>query len=172
MLAPLTEFISFTPDQLIPHTMINVQFFLYPCVHVSDPQAVIGCPHTDAYESLTSLVSDVATLLGKQITDTKGPAAASSAPSSAASSQGGDPLVSSGSGSDPRVYALEQARAGLQDLSGFVAAGALLAKHGLPLTVRHVSNCGHGEASRCVRQLLGRVQRCVFDRVWCIAHSA
>lgn len=73
--------------------------------------------------------------------------------------------VSGGGGGDgddedgPRVGGLEACLHGLDELRGFVRAGGLLAARGLPLPVQRINGVGAEEAAKCVRQLLGRVQR-------------
>lgn len=112
--------------------------------------AVLGCPHTDEWPALDRAVAAVeaAVLIedapyGTDRTTADDPLAA------ATNTAGG---ITDVGGGGSRLASLRQLR-------GFLRAGSLLAARGLPLTVQHMSGCGREEAARCVRQVLGKVQR-------------
>ncbi|GLI69541.1 hypothetical protein VaNZ11_014186 [Volvox africanus] len=100
--------------------------------------AVVGCPQTDEWPVLMRAVEAVEAAVWKE---------AEAEAERGATADGSLAKVAGGW------------MAGLQELRGFLHAGSLLAARGLPLTVRHISSCGHEEAARCVRQVLGGIQR-------------
>ncbi|GIL74909.1 hypothetical protein Vretimale_2528 [Volvox reticuliferus] len=104
--------------------------------------AVVGCPQTDEWSALMRAVEAVEAAVWKEAEAEAetGTTADGSLAAAVAGPAGGW-------------------MAGLRELRGFVRAGSLLAARGLPLTVRHISSCGHEEAARCVRQVLGGIQR-------------
>ncbi|KAG2491906.1 hypothetical protein HYH03_009857 [Edaphochlamys debaryana] len=151
-------------------------------------RAVLACPHTDEWPALERMVdaaesavrADGGDLAAAGVVDLDSDLDLIHGPASAASSRGGSPLKgaarkaaaaaapkAAGEGQDEEGEGSQAkaagpgagARVGLARLRGLVAAGAILASRGLPVTVRHLATCGRDEAARIVRQLLGRVQR-------------
>ncbi|EFJ42827.1 hypothetical protein VOLCADRAFT_107073 [Volvox carteri f. nagariensis] len=114
--------------------------------------AVAGCPHTDEWPSLERAMAAVEAAASEEAAAA---AAAGETSAEAATATAAARRLSSSSESESCGGWL----AGLRELRGFVRAGSLLAARGLPLTVRHVSSCGREEAARCIRQVLGRLQR-------------
>ncbi|KAG2437019.1 hypothetical protein HYH02_011450 [Chlamydomonas schloesseri] len=114
-------------------------------------RALMDCHHTDEWPALQRAVAAA----GRALAAERRRQEVTAAPGAGARHAGHE------GGTHAEQPQLVEAEEELSRLAGAVAAAELLWGHGLPLTVRHVSICREGghEAARCVRQVLGRVQR-------------
>ncbi|MEW5302472.1 MAG: hypothetical protein WDW36_005253 [Sanguina aurantia] len=103
---------------------------------------ILQSARTDTWESFDGMLSTLDLTLDSQLTALQQPSHADG-----------------GSGGGDEAHTLELLLGGVREVRGFVAAGRLLCKHGLPLTVQSIKDCGVDEAGGIFRQLLVWAQK-------------
>lgn len=113
---------------------------------------VLLSTRTDSWESLDDMLAVLDSTLSRQITAVHaGPAG-----NEHTNGTGNRNRVSA---ANEEAYPLEVLLGGVREVRGFVTAGRLLCKHGMPLTVQSIKDCGVDEAGTIFRQLLVWAQK-------------